>query len=395
MKLSTDIRYSRAQRGMTLVEVMVGLVIGLIGMLVIFQTVTLWDSRTRATSAGSDAQVTGTIAMFQLERDLRLAGQGFGTADTAVMGCQVSGHDASASGALITFPLTPVVIVDNDAINQPDQIVTLYGTSPYFTTDQRYGAGSLYSIGTFDRTGFKSGDLAVVSHSVNANPASADCQLVEVTDDSTAADPKTLSFSVFGAATYPHFYKNGAALPSRFNDVNGVGASFPSGKVFSLGPLPGRNVWTVAASGVLGKQDDVLQPTGYLPIAEGVINMKAEYGYDLNNDKIVGAAEWSKAPSAPVDWSHIRAIRVALLVRSRNYEKPGVVNSAEQNYTATNPQWHANGGVLAQDFFMRNVDGTPDAFTVAQNNPNPNNWRNYRYTVYEKVFPLRNVIWGQ
>ena len=387
MKLATDVRFSPAQRGMTLVEVMVGLVIGLIGMLVIFQTVTLWDTRTRATSAGSDAQVTGTIAMYQLERDLHLAGQGFGTADTTVMGCQVSGYDANASAA-IGFPMTPVVIVDNDATNQPDQIATLYGTSPYFTADQSYGAGSAHSIGTFDRTGFKSGDLAVISNTGNALPASAGCQLVEITDDSTAADPKTLSFNV---VSYPHFYKNGANLPSRFNAALGIGASFPSGKVFSLGPLPHRNVWTVA-SGVLGKRDE-LQASPFFPMAEGVIDMKAEYGYDIDNDKVVAAAEWSKTLAAPVDWSHVRAIRVALLVRSRNFEKPGVVNSADQNWSAPNPQWHRNGGVTPVNFVMRNVDGTADSFVAGD--ADPNNWRNYRYTVYEKVFPLRNVIWGQ
>lgn len=387
MNVSTDVRFSPAQRGMTLVEVMVGLAIGLIGMLVIFQTVTVWDARTRATSAGSDSQVIGTIAMYNLERDLRLAGEGFGTADATTMGCQVSGYDANAS-APIGFPMTPVILVNNDATNQPDQIATLYGNSAYFTTDQSYAAGSAHSIGTFDRTGFKSGDLAIIANTGNANPASADCQLVEITDDSSVVDPKTLSFNV---VSYPHYYQNGANLPSRFNAAVGIGASFPSGKVFSMGPLPHRNVWSVA-SGVLGKQDE-LQASGYFPIAEGVIDMKAEYGYDADNDKIVAAAEWSRALVPPIDWSRVRAIRVALLVRSRNFEKPGVVNSAEQNWNAPNPLWHKDGGATPVPFVMRNVDGTPDGF--AAGDANPNNWRNYRYTVYEKVFALRNVIWGQ
>ncbi len=42
---------------------------------------------------------------------------------------------------------------------------------------------------------------------------------------------------------------------------------------------------------------------------------------------------------------------------------------------------------------MTNVDGTPDAFGAA--NPDPNNWRYYRYRVYERVIPLRNMIWGK
>ncbi|MGZ5184036.1 MAG: PilW family protein [Caldimonas sp.] len=386
MKLSTDVRFGLAQRGMTLVEVMVGLAIGLIGMLVIFQTVSVWDARTRATTAGSDSQVTGTIAMYNLERDLRLAGQGFGTADSTVMGCQVSGFDGTASAA-VGFPLTPIVIVDNDATNQPDQIATLYGNSPYFTTDQRYGAGTAHSIGTYDRTGFRSGDLAVVANSGGAAPGSADCQLVEITDDSTTGDPKTLRFDL---VSYNHFYQNGANLPSRFNTAAGIGASFPSGKVFSLGPLPRRNVWSVA-SGVLGRQDE-LQASAFFAVAEGVVDMKAEYGYDVDDNNVIAAGEWMKTLPVPTDWSHIRAIRVALLVRSRNYEKPGIVNSTEQNWNATNPVWHPGGGA-AVNFVMRNVDGTADSF--APGDADPNNWRNYRYTVYEKVFPLRNVIWGQ
>jgi hypothetical protein len=40
---------------------------------------------------------------------------------------------------------------------------------------------------------------------------------------------------------------------------------------------------------------------------------------------------------------------------------------------------------------MKNVDGTLDADIIGS----PNNWRYYRYRVYEKIIPLRNVIWGQ
>ncbi len=43
---------------------------------------------------------------------------------------------------------------------------------------------------------------------------------------------------------------------------------------------------------------------------------------------------------------------------------------------------------------MTNLDGTADSFAGAPNNPDPNNWRFYRYRVYEKVIPLRNMIWG-
>ena len=83
-------------------------------------------------------------------------------------------------------------------------------------------------------------------------------------------------------------------------------------------------------------------------------------------------------------------MRVALLVRSRNFEKPGAVNSADQYYIAPNPTYH-DTPTTTLPFVMKNVDGTPDTAPLGD----PNNWRHYRYTVLEKVIPLRNVIWGE
>jgi type IV pilus assembly protein PilW len=387
MKSSTKSRSPLMQRGMTLVEVMVGLAIGMIGMLVIFQTVSVWDARTRATTAGTDSQTTGSIAMFSIERDLRLAGQGFGTADPAEMGCQVSGFDQNAS-APIGFPMAPVVIVDNDATNSPDEIATLYGVSTYFTSWTTFNRVTAQTVSTYDRTGFKAGDLAVLANAGGALPGSSDCQLVEISDDSTPADRQTMAFV---QGSYPHFYSGGSNLPSRYNTAAGIGASYPTGKAFSLGPQPRRNVWSIA-SGVLGSRDE-LQNTPFFPIAEGVIDMQAEYGFDTDpNPDVLGAIGWTKTLPAPNDWTTVRAIRVALLVRSRNLEKPAT-NATDQNYSAPNPVWHANGGASQVAFVMRNVDGTADSF--GPGDPSPNNWRNYRYTVYEKVFPLRNVIWGR
>ena len=386
MKSSKQDRFPLAQRGMTLVEVMVGLAIGMIGMLVIFQTVSVWDARTRATVAGSDSQTTGSIAMFSIERDLRLAGQGFSSAGSVILGCQVSGFDQNAS-APVGFPMAPVIIVDHDATNEPDEIATLYGTSPYFTSETTYSRVTATTVSVWDRTGFKSGDLAVLANTGSGGPGTADCQLVEITDDSSPADPKSMAFV---QGSYPHFYTNGSNLPSRYNTAAGIGASYPGGTVYSLGPLPRRNVWSIA-SGVLGSRDE-LQGSVFFPIAEGVVDMKAEYGYDTNPNPAVLTVAWTKALPTPIDWTTVRAVRVALLVRSRNFERPAT-NANDQSYSAINPVWHANGGATQVNFVMRNVDGTTDSF--AAGDPSPNNWRNYRYTVYEKVFPLRNVIWGQ
>jgi type IV pilus assembly protein PilW len=61
-------RHSKTERGFTLIEVLVGLGIGLIGVVLMFRMVALWDTHSRSAIAGSDTQVSGTLAMFSLER---------------------------------------------------------------------------------------------------------------------------------------------------------------------------------------------------------------------------------------------------------------------------------------------------------------------------------------
>ena len=57
------LRLSRAVRGLSLIELMVGIAVGLIGMVAVFRALALWDTQTRSISAGEDAQVTGTLVI--------------------------------------------------------------------------------------------------------------------------------------------------------------------------------------------------------------------------------------------------------------------------------------------------------------------------------------------
>jgi len=43
---------------------------------------------------------------------------------------------------------------------------------------------------------------------------------------------------------------------------------------------------------------------------------------------------------------------------------------------------------------MTNVDGAADSNPGDAVKGEPNNWRNYRYRVYETLVPLRNLVWG-
>ena len=370
--------HPRAQRGLSLIEILVGVAIGIIGLLAIFQTVAVWNKHTQTTSAGSDAQVAGTLALFNIERDLKLAGFGFGGADATVAGCTVQADDAGRS---FTFPFTPIEIIRVGAGGAPDVIRVLHGNSSFFVTPERFTASTSDSKYLARRNGFKPGDLAVVAG--NATPGTpATCQMVEVTDDSNP-DGFTLGHTTAAYASY-YAASGAASAPPRFNTVAGTGTTFSNGTLYNLGPRPQQNTWQIVNGRTLERADLIAGPPAF-QIADGVINLKAEYGYDADgNGRIDDATEWLAAPPAPVDWTRVLAVRVAVLVRSRQFEVNGdTTASAPAAVTTTAPTWA--GGT----FLMTNLDGTTT--NVAGD---PNNWRQYRYRVYERVIPLRNMIWG-
>jgi type IV pilus assembly protein PilW len=369
-------------RGVSLIEVLVGIAIGMVAVLIMFQVVGAWDARARSSTATGDVQVAGSLATFALERDVRMAGLGFGTARMTSMGCDVQGTDTSA-GTALNFPLRPVEIVDGDPGGQPDVINVLYGNSAFFVSEQRFTSSNPTDKKAEHRHGFKPGDLVVVAGNDTGAAGSATCRLVQVTD-TTNVDGYT--FAHTQTANYPDFYKANQQ-PSRYNPAGGTGAIYAgTGWLYNLGPSPRYDQWTVDPVNATLGYADLIHSSPPFTVAEGVIDMKAQYGIDTDgNGQITDAApnEWTKA--APADWTQVRALRVALLVRSRNFEKPpSGASSPDISYVASNPQW--SGGA----FVMKNVDGTADSNQAGS----PNNWRYYRYRVYEKVIPLRNMVWG-
>jgi type IV pilus assembly protein PilW len=355
---------------------MVGVAIGLIGTVAIFQAVGAWSRHTQTTTAGSDAQVAGTLALFHIERDIKAAGHGFGMANVPVMGCPVISTLAGPP-----FTLTPINIQQGAPAGAPDTISILYGNSPFFVAQGTFTSSTATTKTLTRRTGFHMGDVAVVA-GPGAGPATAPCELIEITDD-TNIDGLTVAHDV---GNYANFYLAGANVAARFNGV-AVPPPLAAGTIYSLGPQPTLNVWSITGARMLSRTERFLA-TPAIPVAEGVINIKAQYGVDLNGDGQIANAEWQNA--APADFRTVLAIRVAVLVRSRQYERnPDSSSTVVAPVTPNNPTYFNYTG--AQPFLMTNVDGTPDSGPA---NTTPNNWRNYRYRVYERVIPIRNVIWG-
>jgi type IV pilus assembly protein PilW len=367
----------RPQTGFSLVELLVGVAVGMIGILIIFQTVSVWSKHAQTTTAGGDARTAGTLAMFDLERDLKLAGMGFARASSQVMGCQIEVRAGPASAPFL-MPMAPVVIgTKADGSNTID---VLYGNSSFFVTEETFTHGTNGSQQVLRRGGFKAGDVVVIAGAAGASAASASCALAQVT---AASNPDGVTVEQ-STGTYTSFYTN-ASASAVFNAAP-ASAVPTSGTIYSLGLEPKQNHWEVVDSALRRTNNLALNPS-IQDVAQGVVDLKAQYGVDVNGDSQISDTEWVN--TAPADWSAVRAIRVAILVRSQQFEK-----DADTPYAATSastpaasaPSWFGNA------FVMRNVDGNADSFTPA--NRDPNNWRYYRYRVYERVIPLRNMIWG-
>ncbi|QDX80832.1 hypothetical protein B9N43_05995 [Denitratisoma sp. DHT3] len=359
----------RAAQGFSLVEVMIGMIIGLLGILVMFQMLLNWNERKRTAASGSDAQISGSIALYSLERELRNAGYGFGNA--GAMGCTVTAYDRLRPGNNFTFPLVPVQITDG-AGGSPDTITVLFGNSALTSDSTTYSASSATTKRLNDPSSIQRGDLLVAAQA-------GACGLVETTLN-THADGLTITH-----ASGNYNDPDNTAVTARYNPAAGLAVALSAGNIFNLGPQPRRNVWRIVNDRTLVSTDDLHYsdqhdaagqntPDGmndWTEVADGIIDLQAEYGLDSDADNIVDT--WQSA--APADFRTVRAIRVALLARSQQYEKQAVTTVA--------PSWAAGA------FVMTNLDGTPDS-----NPGTPNDWRRYRYRVYETVVPLRNAVWG-
>jgi len=321
-----------------------------------------------------------------------------------------------------TFRLYPVEIVQGVA-GAPDTVRVIFGNSATIVKTRDWTDGSGASSGsvpmkqiTKGRAGLEYGDLLILTGdpSETTTPTTA-CAMVQVTDRPTAVAGEvgfdsdyTLNVgeTLHPAATKtPRFNKDSAWPATVFTPPT------PRGQVFNLGKQPRRLEWTItppthATPNRLMMSETLFGGVTPVEISDGMVNLQAEYGIDRNNNQLIDANEWTvTAPDNTVlpgdpnnpcadnpskSWSCVRAVRVALLARSAHWD---------QTACTSNPQWTsgASGALALTNFTMTNVDGTaPSAADLAcmETPPSPNNWRRYRYSVYETVIPLRNMIWG-
>ena len=355
------------QLGMSLVEVLVAVAIGLIGILIITQAYLTGDKFNRSTMGEGGAQTNGTIALFNIERDVRQAG--YGIADSRAFGCgnldyyQNSNYSANLGGTLPNINFAPIAITTT--AGQPDQITVMYSSAASRVTPVSLTTGSSNTNFTVDGTyGFNPGDL-VLAVNLAGTPA---CSLRKLTNVTPASSK--LQFSPGAGGEYNA--AGGGSLPNYAKDD----------LVFDLGQPTVRNFSIV--NGNLRTTDSLLSAggTSAFDAVSGIIDLRAQFGKDNGanggtaNDGIVDGFD-NVAPVTAADWSQVLALRVAVLSRIDNYEKPSV-SGGNCDATTAMPTW---SGSAADPFTAIDV-----ATATSQD-------RCFRYRVFETVIPLRNMIW--
>jgi type IV pilus assembly protein PilW len=381
---------ARRSSGFSLVELLVGVLIGLIGVVVIMQAFETNESFKRSTTGTGQAQANGAIALFNLERTVRFAGYGVTTSRTLECGeieWYYNGQyspSPSGAGTLPVLRLQPVHI-DNGGAAGNDQITVMYGTSgdritPTLTNFVGSPAPNpLTEIAVEEVWGFAPSDLALLVRNAPIS-GSLRCAMFGVTGTNTASGLQRIS-------------KPSNSGDGRFNppDASRIPNYATSDSVFNMGQL---NVARFSISGNDLVMRPILQPpapgdtvvygTTDVVLSNDIVGLKAWYGKDLqastslpNGDGIIN--EWNKtAPTNANERAQIVAVRITLLARSGNYEKPATAGGTCTATTSTSNSIK----------YFDPQTSTTQSFTIPGGLPSC-----YKFRVFETTVPLRNVIW--
>ncbi|MCL4471395.1 MAG: PilW family protein [Gammaproteobacteria bacterium] len=365
-----DIKYRSG--GFSLVEIMVGMVISLLGVLIVLQVFAAFEGQKRTTTSGSDAQTNGAIAIYTVERDVRMAGYGFSMPEA--LGCAIN---RSYNGTTLTaLSLAPVTITQGVG-GLPDTIEILSSSKGNWsiparvTTDHPATATNFFLNTTL---GMAVGDLLI------AYEPGKDCTLLQVT-------------GIPNGNVQVHHQNTSPWDPPGGQNIFPPGGYSAGATLFNLGSLV-DHVYSLDANSnlILSDYNSATNTSNVQSLLPDIVNLQAQYGFDTRagtqtdarvdtwSDAMIDADSNGTAGSSG-DIARIYAVRLAVVARSALKEKADSSGTCVTT-TATSvniPTW--SGGTID---VSKNPDGTANG-----------DWQCYRYKTFETVIPLRNLIWRQ
>ncbi len=364
--------------GFSLIEVMVGMVIGMIGIIIMLQMFSLTENRRRTTIGSGDAQANGVIILDEIQRDVSQGGYGFTagnpSANESVFGCTLNLGTAAAPRMV---PLVPAIINPPEIpAGDPntDTLLVSYGN----TAGQPQGAVLVRTNGNVHQVespgSFQVGD-AVFSAPTVANPCNSALQLTRI--GAVNGNDITVQNAITGTALY------------------NLGQT-PQIKGFAI-----RNSTLTMCDFIANDCSllaNVADPNIWQPIGENIVSLRLEYGHDttainamtgiavaFNQNPPPTSAPYSALLPNTCGWVRAPVLRVALVARNSQFSRTPIAINRDLLFPdapddPTGPRWA--GSLTTPIDLTQNPDGTANAV-----------WQNYRYSVLEKLIPMRNLVW--
>lgn len=391
-----------SQAGFSLVELMVGLVIGLLATLAIMQVFSAFEGQKRTTSGTADAQTSGSVALYTLQRDMQLAGFGLPLYDEANMPLKcnapsypVVDHDNDAATPNIN--MSPVDIIDGTNATDSDTIIVRYGASAS-------GGVPVPVVGVPEPVG-----INALKVTVNNNMACFDADVVYAVTGNTCAAARVNDAGLVAPPTRTNY--------TTIRLINTP--PLPPGSIVDKTSLSCLTRWneiryqvdTAVANNPQLARLDTFGNTALTPVVSGIVNVQAQYGisasptsnqitqwvnatgvWETAIDPVTGL--YTKTPgntsnvcnALNANRNCIKAVRVAIVARNGLLEKLPAVSTACSSTTAANPT-----GVCAWDATSANPIVASPAPVIDLSNTA--SWNQYRYKVYETIIPMRNMVW--
>jgi type IV pilus assembly protein PilW len=347
------------QRGFGLIEIMVGILISMLMVLIIYQVYDVSEGQKRTITSASDAQQNAAYGLFLIGQDLMGAGQVISASTVAMSGCAM-------------LRPVPAIIGAGATDNDPDSVTVLYGGSSSLSTPAPLLSDT--SVGTTPPgTYVVAGPLGFSPNDVIVAVQGTSCTLSIIGATGISVAPST------GITTITH-----ALTPTPGNNTSAtygaVAATLVNlGQAASPGEAArfGQTLYAVdPATNTLRTQSLLPMVQPVTPVVSDVVNLKAQFGLDTDNDGTVDVWQpatgvWSAANlplQPPATWQQIRAVRVAIVTRSPQYEVDAVTPGPIEMFCSTLP--------------------CAAAMTLASDD------QHYRYKVLETTIPFRNALWN-
>ncbi|HEV7358811.1 MAG TPA: PilW family protein [Steroidobacteraceae bacterium] len=386
-------------KGMTLIELMVAMTIGLGITLAITSVLIASENHKRTTTSTNDAQQTGSYAYYALDKALRGAGSSIAESafptDVGILGCHLNAtpilpHAGAfpapfagfLGGAAGTLNVAPLLIGKNQSPDGlSDVIMLMSGSGSAGGVSRQITGGGSANTATLDNVvGFaNSNDLVLVSQS-----GVADCLMEQVASVAPPAPTLNLGglyYTPAGGAT-----SMATLAVSTSSYVTPIGNADANNIQFMLFGVDSNHI---LYSYDLLQNLKVWRTTGgdsAQAIGDGVVQMNALYGIDTTGAGIQNAwagpgdAGWdiNTVMNSPAKMKQIVSVRIALVVRGEYYDTKR--DNLGNPIPVSPPTLTVFNGLVSA---AGALDKTINLNATDQQ---------FRYRVFEFTVPLRNML---